>query len=87
MCGGSGSPAVYLLATRNTPKGEAPVTQLGLRDLPKQNPCAQCGQPIAAPDWVEEEEGRTIYLWYCRACDYCFEAIAYEAAEIRSLAA
>ena len=21
--------------------------------LPHENPCAQCGQPIAAPDWVE----------------------------------
>jgi hypothetical protein len=45
--------------------------------LPKQNPCAQCGQPIAFPDWIEASPGRTAYLWHCWACDYRFEAIAY----------
>ncbi|MGE5158187.1 MAG: hypothetical protein ACM3OF_08565 [Gemmatimonas sp.] len=49
----------------------------GLRYLPKQNPCAQCGHPIAAPDWIEEEADRTVYLWHCHACDYRFEAIAF----------
>jgi hypothetical protein len=44
--------------------------------LPRGNPCAQCGKLIAAPDWVEHSEDRTSYLWYCRACDYRFEAIA-----------
>ena len=44
--------------------------------LPRGNPCAQCGQPIAKPDWVESGPGRTSYLWICRACDYRFEAIA-----------
>jgi C4-type Zn-finger protein len=44
--------------------------------LPSRNPCAQCGEPIAAPDWIEATPGRTAYLWYCRACDYRFEAIA-----------
>jgi len=53
------------------------MTRPGLRDMPKQNPCAQCGEPIAAPDWVEEQEDRTIYLWRCRACDYRFEAMAF----------
>jgi hypothetical protein len=48
-----------------------------LRYVPKQNPCAQCGQPIAAPDWIEELEDRTVYLWRCYACDYRFEAIAF----------
>jgi hypothetical protein len=43
---------------------------------PRQNPCAQCGKPIARPDWVEHSEGRTSYLWNCRACNYRFEAIA-----------
>ena len=53
------------------------MTHFGFRDLPKQNPCAQCGQPIAAPDWVEEQEDRIMYLWRCYACDYRFEAIAF----------
>jgi hypothetical protein len=45
--------------------------------LPRQNPCAQCGKPIAAPDWVESFPGCASYLWCCRACDYRFEAVAY----------
>ena len=44
--------------------------------LPRENPCAQCGRPIARPDWIESNAGRTSFLWYCRACDYRFEAIA-----------
>jgi ribosomal protein L37AE/L43A len=44
--------------------------------LPRGNPCAQCGEPIAKPDWVESSAGRTSYLWACRACGYRFEAIA-----------
>jgi hypothetical protein len=49
----------------------------GLRGVPMQNPCAQCGRPIAVPDWVEEQEDRIVYLWRCYACDYRFEAIAF----------
>ena len=47
--------------------------------LPHGNPCAQCGKPIAAPEWVEAGPGphRTSYLWHCRACDYRFEATAF----------
>jgi len=45
--------------------------------LPRGNPCAQCGKPISAPDWIETGPGRTSYLWTCRACDYRFEAIAF----------
>jgi len=52
-----------------------PLSTFG--DLPRRNPCAQCGEPIAMPDWVEPGTGRVAYLWYCRACDYRFEAIAY----------
>jgi hypothetical protein len=46
--------------------------------LPHKNPCAQCGKPIAAPDWIEAGPGprRISYLWYCQACDYRFEAVA-----------
>jgi ribosomal protein L37AE/L43A len=55
---------------------------IGLRLLPRGNPCAQCGKPIAIPEWVETEPDRAFYLWQCRACDYRFEAVAYfDAAE------
>lgn len=62
----------------------------GLSYLPRQNPCAQCGKPIALPEWVESGEGRTCYLWHCWACDYRFEAIAFfdeAAAEPQPIAA
>ena len=45
--------------------------------LPHENPCAQCGKPIAAPDWVEADAHRTAYLWHCRACGYRYEAVAF----------
>jgi hypothetical protein len=45
--------------------------------LPKHNPCAQCGKPIREPDWIESSPGRMSYLWYCSACDYRFEAMAF----------
>lgn len=45
--------------------------------LPRGNPCAQCGKPIAVPEWVEPEPGRVSYLWRCTACDYRFEAMAF----------
>jgi ribosomal protein L37AE/L43A len=45
--------------------------------LPKQNPCAQCGKPIAAPEWTENGPRRISYLWNCRACHYRFEAVAF----------
>ena len=45
--------------------------------LPRGNPCAQCGQPIAAPDWTEYGPRRISYLWHCEACDYKFEAVAF----------
>ena len=44
--------------------------------LPKRNPCAQCGKPIAMPEWIEPGSGRTAYLWHCWSCDYRFEAVA-----------
>ena len=58
--------------------------------LPKQNPCAQCGKPIAMPEWIESSPGRAAYLWHCFACDYRFEAVAYfdeSEAESEALAA
>jgi hypothetical protein len=45
--------------------------------LPHENPCAQCGKPIAAPDWIESGPRRISYLWRCVACDYQFEAVAF----------
>ena len=45
--------------------------------LPRQNPCAQCGTPIVAPDWVEAGPRRACYLWHCQACNYRFEAVAF----------
>lgn len=45
-------------------------------DIPRQNPCAQCGTPIPGPDWIEPRQGRVAYLWNCRACGYRFEAVA-----------
>ena len=57
-------------------------------NLPRGNPCAQCGTPIPRPDWVEHSEGRTSYLWNCRVCDYRFEAVAiYHEEQIQPLAA
>ena len=53
------------------------MTSIDFGYLPHENPCAQCGKPIAAPDWIEAGPRRTSYLWYCRACDYRFEAVAF----------
>jgi hypothetical protein len=52
------------------------MAQVDFSNLPHGNPCAQCGKPIAFPDWVESSSNRTSYLWHCRACDYTFEAMA-----------
>ena len=52
------------------------MARANLGHLPRGNPCAQCGKPIASPDWVEQGQGRTAYLWTCRACNYRFEAVA-----------
>ena len=54
-------------------------SDLGLtpvQETPRRNPCAQCGVPIAKPDWAEPGPGRVAYLWHCHACGYRFEAIA-----------
>ncbi|QQN63153.1 hypothetical protein JIR23_27045 [Bradyrhizobium diazoefficiens] len=47
-----------------------------IADIPRDNPCAQCGTPIASPDWIEPGEGRISYLWNCPDCGYRFEAMA-----------
>ena len=56
--------------------------EIRVLDLPRNNPCAQCGEPIALPSWVEKEGRRTSYLWHCRLCDYRFETIAFFAAPV-----
>ena len=56
--------------------------------LPRENPCAQCGKPIERPDWIESSPGRTSFLWFCRACNYRFEAVAvYDEADPDAIAA
>jgi hypothetical protein len=87
----SDSKAVSSIKQQNqnkSPKGDAPMARLDSGYLPRENPCAQCGKLIPRPDWVESSPGRTSFLWFCRACDYRFEAIAiYEEAHPDSLAA
>jgi hypothetical protein len=58
-------------------KGSRAMARIDFGYLPHENPCAQCGQPIPAPDWVEAGPHRTSYLWRCRACGYRFEAVAF----------
>ena len=56
--------------------------------LPHENPCAQCGKSILAPEWIEAGSRRIAYLWHCHACNYKFEAVAfYEGADPEALAA
>ena len=43
---------------------------------PRNNPCAQCGQPIAQPVWSEPVGCRVYYDWICETCDYEFTTIA-----------
>jgi DNA-directed RNA polymerase subunit RPC12/RpoP len=45
--------------------------------MPRGNPCAQCGKPIALPEWIEAGPERTSYLWRCLSCGYRFEAMAF----------
>jgi hypothetical protein len=33
------------------------------------------------PEWIEAGPRRTSYLWHCYACDYQFEAVAYDGAQ------
>ena len=58
-------------------KGKRAMAKMDIDYLPHGNPCAQCGKPIAAPEWVEAGPRRTSYLWRCQACDYQFEAVAF----------
>ena len=78
MCG-SDSKSIPVLSPDITIQknlGVRAMARANLGYLPRGNPCAQCGKPIASPDWVEQGQDRISYLWHCRACDYRFEAIA-----------
>jgi hypothetical protein len=58
-------------------EGKRAMARMNFGYLPKGNPCAQCGKPIATPEWIESGPQRTSYLWHCFACDYQFEAVAF----------
>ena len=77
----SGSdPVQFAFGQIQYPKTTTRETRMARRDfgyLPRENPCAQCGAPIAAPDWTENGPRRISYLWHCKACDYKFEAVAF----------
>jgi hypothetical protein len=62
---------------KTTCKGRCAMARLNFIDSPRRNPCAQCGRPIAMPEWIETGPHCTAYLWHCHACDYRFEAVAY----------
>ena len=41
-------------------------------------PCAQCGDPLVAPQWSEHVSERCVrHLWSCEACGYEFETSIY----------
>jgi hypothetical protein len=65
------------LLTAKKQEGRQTMARMDPGYLPQGNPCAQCGKPIAAPEWVEDGPRRTSYLWHCSACDYRFEAVAF----------
>jgi hypothetical protein len=73
----SDSKAVPFAFETTTTKGRRAMARTNVSHSPHDNPCAQCGKPIAAPDWIENSARRISYLWRCKACDYRFEAVAF----------
>ncbi|MDE5445843.1 hypothetical protein GWG65_31445 [Bradyrhizobium sp. CSA207] len=63
-------------AMTRTNMAKTDTAKAHIGDIPRQNPCAQCGTPIPQPDWIEPGDGRISYLWNCPACGYRFEAVA-----------
>jgi hypothetical protein len=61
----------------NNSTGRHAMARTDVSYFPHDNPCAQCGKPIATPDWTENGARRISYLWRCKACDYRFEAVAF----------
>jgi hypothetical protein len=70
-------PTANLSNFKTKAKGRRIMARMDLGSLPLGNPCAQCGKPIAAPEWVEAGPHRASYLWHCWVCDYRFEAVAF----------
>jgi len=58
-------------------EGKRAMARINFGSQPEANPCAQCGKPIATPEWIENGPRRTSFLWHCWACDYQFEAVAF----------
>jgi hypothetical protein len=77
------SRAVHSRSTKNT-KGKRAMAKLKFNNLPQGNPCAQCGKPIASPEWIESGPSRISYLWHCWVCDYQFEAVAFFEQDVES---
>jgi hypothetical protein len=76
--GNFGSHPVQFANGKNTKaKGRSAMTRMNFGNAPRGNPCAQCGKPIATPEWIENGPDRISYLWHCFACDYQFEAVAF----------
>jgi len=73
----SDSKPVQFAFQQQKAKGSRAMARTDFGYLPHENPCAQCGKPIGAPDWVEAGPRRASYLWHCRACGYRFEAVAF----------
>src|SRR5258706_16084472 len=44
------NPVQFVPTTAKKAQGRCPMARQDLGYLPKQNPCAQCGKPIAAPE-------------------------------------
>ncbi|UFZ03891.1 hypothetical protein LQG66_32630 [Bradyrhizobium ontarionense] len=76
------SKATDILSAVNDTADDTVQASVRVLDLPRNNPCAQCGEAIALPAWVEAGERRKSYLWHCRMCDYRFETIAFYAEPI-----
>jgi hypothetical protein len=72
----SGSKPVQFAGNKSK-KGRLTMARMDSGYLPQGNPCAQCGKPIASPEWIEDGPRRTSYLWRCSACNYRFEAVAF----------
>jgi hypothetical protein len=53
--------------------------------VPHNNPCTQCGAPIASPVWSEASSRSMSYVWVCQACDYEFTQIAMYSCELVEL--
>ena len=59
-----------------------------LNKLPTKNPCAQCGNRIPAPIWMEtDNNNRVHFIWHCVACDYRFQSMAVYEQELERIAA